>query len=61
MEYANKIMNVLRTLLPRTTLSIERSKGYVVVIERTWLGRVTRVEMSAKNAVDTDMNLLDLL
>lgn len=61
MEDVNKIMNVLRTLMPRTTLSIKRSKGYVIVIERTWLGRVTRVELSAKNAVDTDMNLLDLL
>lgn len=61
MEYVNKMINVLRTLVPSTSLSIERSKGYVIVIERTWLGRVTRVELSAKNAADTDMNLLDLL
>ncbi|MEE8599099.1 MAG: hypothetical protein V3S69_06270 [Dehalococcoidales bacterium] len=57
-----KIMNIITTIVPSTAVTITKPKGaYVVIIERTWIGRKTTIEMACKEAVRTEMSLLDLL
>lgn len=58
----NKIAAILCTLIPRTSVTINRKSGsnYMVVLERKWMGRKTTVQVAAKNAQGVD-NLLTLL
>jgi hypothetical protein len=62
MEMFKKIMNVITTIVPRTRVSVSKPKGtYLITIERTWIGRKTFITMQCKEAVTTEMSLLDLL
>jgi len=62
MEMFKKIMNVITTIVPRTAVSITKPSGaYMVTIDRTWIGRKTSVTIMCKEAVRTEMSLLDLL
>jgi hypothetical protein len=62
MEMFKKVMNIIMTIVPQTTVSVSKPKGaYVITVERTWIGRKTAIEMACKDAVRTEMSLLDLL
>lgn len=61
MEMFKKVMNIITTIVPRTSVRVVRRGGYHVVVERSWLGRTHTVEIAAKEASRTDMSLLDLL
>lgn len=62
MEMFKKIMNVITTIVPKTVVSVSKPKGsYLITIERTWCGRKVIVVIACKEAVTTEMSLLDLL
>jgi hypothetical protein len=62
MEMFKKILNIITTIVPRTRVSVSKPKGaYMITIERTWLGRKVIIEVACKEAVITEMSLLDLI
>jgi hypothetical protein len=62
MELVKKILKVITTIVPRTSVYINKQRGgYIVEVRRTWLGREVTVEIAAKDAARTEMSLLDLL
>lgn len=62
MEFFKKVMNIITNLVPRTIVRVVKEGGaYMIIIERSWLGRVVIVKVACKEALRTDMSLLDLL
>jgi len=62
MEMFKKVMSIITNLVPRTTVRVTKKGGaYMIIIERSWLSRVVIVEVACKEALRTDMSLLDLL
>jgi hypothetical protein len=62
MELFKKVMNVITTIVPTTVVYVSKPSGaYMITIERTWIGRKKSVTIMCKEAVRTEMSLLDLL
>lgn len=62
MEMFKKIMNVVMTIVPQTTITVTKPKGaYIVAVKRTWLGNESVITITCKEAVRLEMSLLDLI
>ena len=63
MEFIKKSLNVAATIVPRHSVTVEQDgkRGYVLVMSTVWCCRTKTVEVRAKDAVDTKMNVLKLI
>lgn len=61
MEMFNKVMNIITTLYPRTTMRVEKQgSSYVIVDECTWFGKHEVTVLLCKQAVADKTDLLKL-
>lgn len=52
----------LKTLMPKFTLSVDKtSKGYMLILTVTHFGKSRGVQIAAKEAAQTEINLIELL